>query len=299
MEKQTGKNTDDAQAWGQRYASATRMAPSNGSGGNRRPPDPPYELDTREGEPHAWQRHTYEGIWKAGRALTDHPDEVAVFKTEGDLDAAIRNMPTARSAWTYSRGRYDAEAGGVHYQGTVLGGTMSLFTCYPVSSAVGRFYDKGWLDDVLHTLRGAASATEFWEVALDLDDLWYDLRPFAKAPDEATGDEVAALDALRQRAKDALNACKLKASRDAIAALRTRFQEVQVASDERAAKEKAEKEARERLGNDLRRALSQAIKDRDLEAAQAHHAEMVRLGVFISPVQEGDLKALAESLAKQ
>jgi hypothetical protein len=95
-----------------------------------------YGVRPQDGSAHAAARHTAAGIWAAGRILTAHPDFVAVFRTQQDFQQALANMPTLRASWQahpHTPGRYDAEVGGVHYQGTPLGSDMSLFSCYPTA----------------------------------------------------------------------------------------------------------------------------------------------------------------------
>jgi hypothetical protein len=112
--------------------------------------------DPATGRQHAYARHTYEGIY-ANRALgllTAHPTQVAIFATVADLDTAIQNMPTLKTDWVAGAGgRYDAQIGNIHYQGTLLGDAMSLFSVYPTN----RNYVKATVTGHL----GAASLAAF------------------------------------------------------------------------------------------------------------------------------------------
>lgn len=91
-----------------------------------------YEVDPDAGESHARERHTKEGIWRANAVLTAHTTKVAIFNSDAEFEAALRNMPTVTTEWNAGAGgRYDAQIGDIHYQGTLLGHQMSLFSVYP------------------------------------------------------------------------------------------------------------------------------------------------------------------------
>jgi hypothetical protein len=68
-----------------------------------------------------------------------------------------------KTAWKESgSGRYDADAGGVPYQGVALGNTLALFSCYPIGSATD--HPKAAVALLLaEMLREGASFKEFCE----------------------------------------------------------------------------------------------------------------------------------------
>jgi hypothetical protein len=116
-------------------------------------------IEAVSGKPHAWERHTKEGIWAVNAVWTDHPTQVAIFASERDLDDAIGKAPRQKTKWkAKGPGRIDSDLGGVHYQGVELGNTVSLFSCYPLG---GKQFLKA---DVEAALREAISFRQFCEI---------------------------------------------------------------------------------------------------------------------------------------
>jgi hypothetical protein len=287
MDRPRQTNQPAQRDWGNRFASATGM-----QGGRRettgRREEPPYELDTREGEAHARERHTFEGIWKAGKVLTDHPDFVAVFESEEAISAAVRNMPTDPRAWKGRTGRYDAEFDGVHYQGVLLGNTMSLFSCYPVG---GLEYPKPWLSKMLRNSR-ARTSTAFWTQIDELDPLERELGKFARPPQGATESEAGELDGLNRSAGAAIDGLDAITAQELLGKLRLRWNAVKQAAEERAAAVKQKEKERDAEISSTRIALNKAIEVQDKETAQALYLKMKEMGTFISPPAIKGLKLL-------
>ena len=279
----------DSLNWGRSYGRATGLRIDDV---DQRPPrrqsEPPYKISVRNGEPHARERHTYEGIWKAGRALTTHPDRVAVFANEAALQNALRDMPTDADAWwSVDADRKDAEVGGVHYQAILLGDTMDLTSCYPIG---GREYDKSWLNTMLS--RKGRSSEAFWAFAIEVDDLWIDFFAVRGSPQGARDDEILAIDRLRQEARDELKAYEVGRARAAIRALERAWDETKEKAVARVAEASRLEKAKDKLISDTRIALGKAIETKNVESAEALYRKMLELKTFISPPAISGLRGL-------
>lgn len=274
--------------WGRGYSRATGLRTDDVDPPRRRS-EPPYKVSVRNGEPHARQRHTFAGIWKARAALTAHPDSVAVFATDGDFEAALRDMPTDSGAWWYvSADRRDAEVGGVHYQAILLGETMDLTTCYPMR---GREYDKKWLNTML-ARRPGKSSDAFWAFAREIDDLWYELGAIKGFPPGTSHEEEDEIARLRQDARDALNDYDVDGGRGAIRALGEGWDKIKEAAAARAVQAKKLEEAREKTISETRSALSKAIAADNVALAETLYKKMLELKTFVSPPAISGLQRL-------
>lgn len=281
--------------WCRGYSQATGLRIADVDEPRRRS-EPPYKVSTRNGEPHARQRHTHAGIWKAGEALTAHPDSVAVFATDGDFDGALRAMPTDPGAWRYfSADRRDAEVGGVHYQAILLGDTMDLTTCYPMRA---REYPKGWLNTLLARRRGKSSEA-FWAFALEVDDLWYELGAIKGFPGGATDEEVGEIDRLRQGVRDALNAYDVGLARGRIRTLGETWDKTKQLAAARVVEAKKLEDARTKTINDTRVALNKAIDADNVELAGTLYKKMLELKVFVSPPAIDGLRRLGITIVAE
>ncbi len=289
MDRSRQTTSRDSVNWGRSYGRATGMRYDDVDEPPRRRTEPPYKISVKNGEPHARQRHTFEGIWNAREALTDHPDRVAVFATEGDFQDALRNMPTDPDAWwRVSADRKDAEVGTVHYQAILLGDTMDLTTCYPMR---GREYDKAWLNNLLGRRRGKSSEA-FWAFAHEVDDLWYELGSVKGFPAGASHEEEDEIARLRQDARDALNDYQVGPARTAIRSLKEAWDKIKLLAAARVAEAKKLEEARDKTISDTRIALNKAIDAKNVELAETLYKKMLEFKTFVSPPALNGLRQL-------
>lgn len=278
----------EAVNWSRGYSRATGLRTDDVDQPRRRS-EPPYKISTRTGEPHARQRHTHAGIWKAGEALTAHPDSVAVFATDGDFEAALRAMPADPGEWWYvSADRRDAEVGGVHYQAILLGDTMDLTTCYPMR---GKEYPKGWLNTLLARRRGKSSEA-FWAFAHEVDDLWYELGAIKGFPAGSKDEEVDEIARLREAVRDALNAYDVGRARGAIRTLGETWDKTKERAAARVVEAKKLEEARDKTISETRVALGKAIDANNVELAETLYKKMLALKTFVSPPAISGLRRL-------
>ena len=289
MERQRSGASQDARNWGGSYARATGMRTDDVAPPHTRQAEPDYKVSVKNGEPHARKRHTHEGIWKAGEALTDHPAKVAVFASESDFQAALAAMPTdPREWWSVSSDRRDAQVGDVHYQAILLGDTMDLTSCYPTR---GREYPKGWLNGLLRRHPGRNSQ-EFWAFAQDLDDLWAEWESIKDFPPGASTAARETIAALRSQSEGELRDGRAPQARKTIAALKAAWDKEKERAAAAVAAEKQREAEKAAAVNETRVALNKAIEAKNVELAKTLYLKMREFRVFISPPAIAGLKSL-------
>ncbi len=252
-----------------------------------------HEVDYTKngGADHAWRRHTRAGIWKAGRAETDHDSIVAVFADEAAFEAALAAMPTSSDQWQRGRdGRYDAYVGGVGYQAALLGNTMDLFTCYPLTGAK---YGKRFIDKLLGK-RGPKNADEFWALADMLDPLDARLDRLWRPPEGALDEEAVAYRKLAQAAEAAIEAASKAKAEELLDALSAKSHEIEAAIAERSAKAEAERKQREApiaaMRSELNKLADAPVSEEGCAKAAELYAALMKAGTAINPATLRSIK---------